>query len=232
MRSASRSASSRYWVVSSTVTPAAARPPTTCQTAWRPRGSRPVVGSSRKITAGRPPAGQRAGRTGQAPHHAQVLVAGLQLVQPKSTPSRTRTPPSDFSRPTASTASWSAAASSARIRPSARIAVVLAALQDALEGRDGLPHVVCRRHRRTCRPGSPHGIRLGDRSSALARTMSGSRGSAAGTSSHRRRRVRLGRWTRDASHPCSPASRGGRRRTATMDRPRSRTFSRMPCSAG
>ena len=54
MRSARRSASSRYWVVSSTVTPAAASPVTSSHIACRLRGSRPVVGSSRKITSGLP----------------------------------------------------------------------------------------------------------------------------------------------------------------------------------
>src|ERR1017187_6113174 len=55
IRSASRSASSRYWVVSSTVTPSSASsvrmmPHMTS----RLRGSSPVVGSSRNSTLGRP----------------------------------------------------------------------------------------------------------------------------------------------------------------------------------
>ena len=53
IRSASRSASSRYWVVSSTVVPSATTRRTASQTSARPRGSSPVVGSSRNSTAGR-----------------------------------------------------------------------------------------------------------------------------------------------------------------------------------
>ena len=52
--SASASASSRYCVVSSTVAPSRTRPRTTSQTSSRLAGSRPVVGSSRKTTDGRP----------------------------------------------------------------------------------------------------------------------------------------------------------------------------------
>jgi hypothetical protein len=44
---ASWSASSRYWVVSSTVTPVAVRPRTMSHISLRLRGSSPVVGSSR-----------------------------------------------------------------------------------------------------------------------------------------------------------------------------------------
>ena len=54
MRSASWSASSRYWVVSRMVTPSARRSRMSCHMVWRLRGSRPVVGSSRKISRGRP----------------------------------------------------------------------------------------------------------------------------------------------------------------------------------
>lgn len=50
--SASRSASSRYCVVSSTVVPPSARIRTASHTSLRPRGSSPLVGSSRKSTAG------------------------------------------------------------------------------------------------------------------------------------------------------------------------------------
>ena len=53
IRSASRSASSRYWVVSSTVVPSATRPSIVSQSPIRLRGSSPVVGSSRKSTGGR-----------------------------------------------------------------------------------------------------------------------------------------------------------------------------------
>jgi hypothetical protein len=53
IRSASRSASSRYWVVRTTVVPSATSSPTIAQTSLRLRGSRPVVGSSRKRTGGR-----------------------------------------------------------------------------------------------------------------------------------------------------------------------------------
>jgi hypothetical protein len=48
MRSASRSASSRYCVVKKMVTPEAARPEMTCHMVSRPCGSRPVDGSSRR----------------------------------------------------------------------------------------------------------------------------------------------------------------------------------------
>ena len=51
--SASRSASSRYWVVSSTVVPAATRASIVSHSPIRLRGSRPVVGSSRNSTGGR-----------------------------------------------------------------------------------------------------------------------------------------------------------------------------------
>ena len=46
------------------------------------------------------------------------------------------------------------------------------------------------------RPEAPREGRLGQRSSALARTMSGSCGSAVSASGHRRSRLRFGRWTR------------------------------------
>ena len=51
-RSASLSASSRYWVVRKTVVPSSFSFSTSSQIAWRLTGSRPVVGSSRKRTAG------------------------------------------------------------------------------------------------------------------------------------------------------------------------------------
>src|SRR5580700_637963 len=53
IRSASWSASSRYWVVSSTVTPWSARPWTVPHSCSLLRGSRPVVGSSRNSSRGR-----------------------------------------------------------------------------------------------------------------------------------------------------------------------------------
>ncbi len=52
--SARASASSRYWVVSSTVEPSVTSRRTTSHIASRLAGSRPVVGSSRKTIAGRP----------------------------------------------------------------------------------------------------------------------------------------------------------------------------------
>ena len=54
IRSASCSASSRYWVVSSTVVPPLASCLTVCHTSIRACGSSPVVGSSRKMTGGLP----------------------------------------------------------------------------------------------------------------------------------------------------------------------------------
>jgi hypothetical protein len=68
IRSASWSASSRYWVVSRTVVPPATRVRMLSQTSLRLRGSSPVVGSSRNSTGGamaasverwRPPARSR-----------------------------------------------------------------------------------------------------------------------------------------------------------------------------
>ena len=53
-RSASSSASSRYCVVRNTVVPSPARLADDSYTARRLRGSRPVVGSSRKMTCGAP----------------------------------------------------------------------------------------------------------------------------------------------------------------------------------
>ena len=71
MRSASWSASSRYWVVSKTVAPRRRVPRTTCQSSCRLRGSRPVVGSSRKITSGRAPT-RPGGEVEAAAHPAGV----------------------------------------------------------------------------------------------------------------------------------------------------------------
>ena len=53
MSSASRSASSRYWVVSRRVAPSSTSDSRTSQSSLRARGSRPVVGSSRNSTSGR-----------------------------------------------------------------------------------------------------------------------------------------------------------------------------------
>ena len=53
IRSASWSASSRYWVVSSTVLPSRTSSRMVSHICPRVRGSRPVVGSSRKISGGR-----------------------------------------------------------------------------------------------------------------------------------------------------------------------------------
>ena len=61
-RSARRSASSRYWVVSRTAVPASRSRRTSSQSAAREIGSRPVVGSSRKTTSG----ARRAPRRGRA----------------------------------------------------------------------------------------------------------------------------------------------------------------------
>ena len=54
MLSARCSASSMYWVVSSTVVPSDTRSWMNCQRSLRVRGSSPVVGSSRNSTGGRP----------------------------------------------------------------------------------------------------------------------------------------------------------------------------------
>ena len=98
MRSHSRSASSRYWVVRRTDVPSATRLSISSQRPSRLRGSRPVVGSSRNSTGGRatsaparssrlrmPPeyvlhdavAGLRRGRTPRAARsHARAWPAG------------------------------------------------------------------------------------------------------------------------------------------------------------
>jgi predicted ATPase/DNA-binding SARP family transcriptional activator len=52
IRSAGWSASSRYWVVGKMVTPSSTKPRIACHMPRRLRGSRPVAGSSRKITGG------------------------------------------------------------------------------------------------------------------------------------------------------------------------------------
>jgi len=65
MESASWSASSRYCVVRKIVTPPATRSPMICHMVWRLRGSRPVVGSSRKMIRGLPQGSSR-GRVGVA----------------------------------------------------------------------------------------------------------------------------------------------------------------------
>ena len=54
IRSARCSASSRYWVVNSTVVPLWASSLMVSHTSIRAWGSRPVVGSSRKMTGGLP----------------------------------------------------------------------------------------------------------------------------------------------------------------------------------
>ncbi len=54
MRSASWSASSRYWVVRKTVVPPETSSRMICHMVWRERGSKPVVGSSRKMIRGSP----------------------------------------------------------------------------------------------------------------------------------------------------------------------------------
>ena len=75
MRSARRSASSRYWVVRKTVTPPPTSSPITSHIALRLRGSRPVVGSSRKSTAGAR-RGWRPGRAAGACRRSTSRPAG------------------------------------------------------------------------------------------------------------------------------------------------------------
>ena len=72
--SARRSASSRYWVVSTSATPSATRPSTAPHMSWRLAGSRPVVGSSRKTT-GR--VHDQAGGEVEPPAHAAGVGADL-----------------------------------------------------------------------------------------------------------------------------------------------------------
>ena len=71
IRSASRSASSRYWVVSSSVLPPATCASIVSQSPIRLRGSRPVVGSSRKRRAGWRPGG---GQVEAPAHSARVRL--------------------------------------------------------------------------------------------------------------------------------------------------------------
>src|SRR6188472_2058245 len=92
IRSASWSASSRYWVVSSTVVPSRTRSRIELQTWLRLRGSSPVVGSSRNSIGacvgqveaieqlGRPRAGLGRCEVKEPPEHLQVLAPGQQLV--------------------------------------------------------------------------------------------------------------------------------------------------------
>ena len=86
MRSASRSASSRYCVVRSSVVPPSISPSMKSQSLRRDRGSRPVVGSSRKRTAGLPT--RLAPRSKAAPHATGVCpntpvcrVGQLELIE-------------------------------------------------------------------------------------------------------------------------------------------------------
>ena len=97
MRSARRSASSRYWVVRKIVTPSATSPRMISHIVWRLRGSRPVVGSSRKMIRGSP---------------TSVIARS----------SRRRMPPEYVAagRPAASTRSKRSSRSAARRRPSTR----------------------------------------------------------------------------------------------------------------
>ena len=73
--SASRSASSRYCVVSSSVVPPRTRSSMTSHMPSRLRGSRPVVGSSRNSTGGRRPA-RRPGRAAGACRRSSSSPAG------------------------------------------------------------------------------------------------------------------------------------------------------------
>ena len=70
IRCASRSASSRYCVVSSTVVPSRRSSSTVLHSSCRVRGSRPVVGSSSRITGG--PPGQAGAEVEPAAHAARV----------------------------------------------------------------------------------------------------------------------------------------------------------------
>ena len=83
IRSASWSASSRYWVVSRMVTPAAASSRTICHMVRRLRGSKPVVGSSRKITRGSTDQGHRQVEPSSHPARVgrQQLVRGVGEVE-------------------------------------------------------------------------------------------------------------------------------------------------------
>ena len=97
IRSASSSASSRYCVVRRIVTPPAASPRMASHIVRRLRGSRPVVGSSRKITRGEP---------------TKVMARS----------SRRRIPPEyvDAGRRAASTSSNRSSSSATRRRPASR----------------------------------------------------------------------------------------------------------------
>ena len=84
IRDARRSASSRYWVVSRMVTPSATSSRTICHMTRRLRGSRPVVGSSRKMIRGSPI--ERHRQVEAAPHAARV---GLRRLRRRRRPART-----------------------------------------------------------------------------------------------------------------------------------------------
>ncbi len=73
----SRSASSRYCVVSSTVMPCSLRVSTSAHTPWRLRGSSPVVGSSRNTTR----AHDQSARDVDAPAHAAGIAADRALAR-------------------------------------------------------------------------------------------------------------------------------------------------------
>ncbi len=107
--SASSSASSRYWVVSRTVAPPATTPRIVSHTWPRARGSRPVVGSSRKSTCGSPT--RLAARSSRAPH-----AAGVGLAPPARPRRPVRTAPSSSPGP--------APRAAARLKPSSRPIII------------------------------------------------------------------------------------------------------------
>ena len=193
MRSASWSASSRYCVVRKIVTPSAARSRMISHIVRRLRGSRPVVGSSRKITCGEP---------------TSVIARS----------SRRRIPPEyvDTGLPAASTRS-NRSSSSATRRPSGVAAEVVQVGHQPQVLLAGEQLVHRRELARDTDRGS-HPVRIAGhvvtRDAHLARRRRGSASTGSARSSSCRRRS-----ARAERRPCPPRSRGRCRR----GRPRRRT---------
>ena len=94
IRSASRSASSRYWVVRRIVTPSATRSRMMSHITRRLRGSRPVVGSSRKMIRGSPTSViARSSRRRMPPEYVIAGLAAASTRSNRSSSSATRCRP-------------------------------------------------------------------------------------------------------------------------------------------
>ena len=98
IRSASWSASSSICVVSTTVVPSATSARTAAHTSLRPRGSSPVVGSSRNSTGG--DEDQAGGQVQPPPHPARVLRHRLARPRPPGRSAPAARPPARAQPPT------------------------------------------------------------------------------------------------------------------------------------